>query len=157
MLLIVQKDQDGNLSIADTKPSFPCFLLIGEELSYYKEDNKDCIEITAIFNDFSLEETIFFFDSDSTRNFIVPPDIQITICTVTIKKMFSRGLKNLFDSCSRETESQIYINIKKIFFSSSESRIRQNDLCTNSPLNIFEKTNSLSIYLNKIQELIAKI
>lgn len=157
MLLIVQKDQDGNLSIADTKPSFPCFLLVGEEISYYKEGNKDCFEITTIFDDSSLEETLLFLDSDSTRNLIVPPDRQIIICTVITKKMFSRDLKSIFNSCSRETESQIYINIKKIFLSSNGYKIEQYDICTNSPLTLFEKTDSLSKYSNIVKESIAKI
>lgn len=156
VLFIVQKNPDETLSIADPELLSPFFLLVEEEFSYYKEDDKDCIEITSIFDDSSLDETVSFFHSESIRNLLVPSNRQITVCTVIIKKKFYRGLKNIFDSCSRQIESQSYVKITNYYLSSTDNKIKKFDVCLNSTLDIFEKTSSLSSYSNKIHELLNK-
>jgi hypothetical protein len=154
-MFIAYKDDNGTIiSTKPTESSTPV-LFIEEEISYYKEGFKDCIEIIAIFNTDGLEETSINIGVDCRRQFISKIDQKVTVVRIVIEKIFFKSPINIFisGSCSREIESQTYITINNFWLSSKDNEIKRDDICINSTPDLVLLTSSLFQYISFIEDL----
>jgi len=157
-MFIAYKDDNG--TVISTEPtesseSSTPVLFIEEEISYYKEGFKDCIEIIGIFNTDGLEETSINIGVDCLRQFISKIDQKITVVRIVIEKTFFKSPINIFisGSCSKEIGSQTYININNFWLSSKDNKIKREDICLNSTPDLVLITPNLSQYVTFIKEL----